>query len=132
MTPFRATLGADVSELIDFRRGFGLWLHEGEVSDDLAAELVLAAHEAVANAVQHSDSTDEIKVRASIGADGITIDVTDRGRWTTPDGRIEDNRRGLELIRGLTDQVLLCLDESGTTLKMRHSLEPPARMPAPS
>ena len=130
MTPFAATLVADVSELVDFRRGFGSWLHEGHVSDELAAELVLAAHEAVANAVQHSEGSDEIRVRASIGTDGITIDVTDRGRWTTPDGRIEDNRRGLELIRGLTDTVLLCLDESGTTVKMRHSLAAPKPLAA--
>ncbi len=124
MTPFRATLVAEVSELAGFRRGFGTWLQEGHVQDELAAELVLAAHEAVANAVQHSAARDEIKVRASIGDDGITIDVTDRGRWTTPQGRVEDTRRGLELIRGLTDQVLLCVDESGTTVKMRHSLTP--------
>ena len=49
------------------------------------AAIVLATHEAVANAIQHAGAPGHVVVRGEFGSDGVVIEVSDDGRWEPPD-----------------------------------------------
>jgi anti-sigma regulatory factor (Ser/Thr protein kinase) len=74
-------------------------------------DIVLAAHEASANAVEHS-SGDTWEISATSNHGGIDIAVTSHGPFTLPHAppkRPSDGQRGrgLSLIRSLADDVTL-------------------------
>ena len=122
--PYRASVLADSTELAEFRRGFGAWLEECDIRSRAVAELLLAAHEAVAHAIRHSVPTGFIGVRGVLAGGEVTIDVTSKGGWGEPGHRADEQEQALILIRGLVDQLLISSDSSGTRLKMRRSLAP--------
>jgi anti-sigma regulatory factor (Ser/Thr protein kinase) len=90
----------------------------GLPADDLD-DLVLAASEAAANAVEHARPTDRpyFDVLTEVGAEWAGILIQDHGRWRAASGGV-DRGRGLYLMSVLADATLT-VGKRGTTVVLR-------------
>jgi serine/threonine-protein kinase RsbW len=113
---------ADLSQLRGLRHQFAAWLARARVDGSCGAELVLALHEAVANAAEHAEASDSISVHAEFADGAVLIEVADRGRWKEP-RLVPDTGsrgRGLPIIRTLVEDVTIQTTRAGTTVQMRQ------------
>ncbi|OXM75088.1 MULTISPECIES: ATP-binding protein [Amycolatopsis] len=96
------------------------WVRGRGLPPELAADLELAAYEAMANVVDHAypdgtHGTMTVTARHDPGA--IVVCVADTGRWR--DGLSDPLRgRGLPLIRALAPEVTVTSTSTGTTVTM--------------
>lgn len=85
-------------------------------------DVVLAVHEAVANAMRHGapDERGHIRLEASVGAERLTFTVHDCGEFKQPVAAPPDadHGRGLEMIGSLMDEVVLVIGPTGTTVRL--------------
>jgi PAS domain S-box-containing protein len=98
-----------------------------------AGDLLLAAGEAVANAVEHAGAA-AVELRAALlDAAVLELVVADDGAWK--EQVMETHRgRGLGLMRALVDEVALERGDAGTTVRLRRRVAaapPPAGVSAP-
>jgi anti-sigma regulatory factor (Ser/Thr protein kinase) len=119
--PFSAELTADPVALRSVRADVATWLRAGGVPEPVADDVVLAVHEATANAVEHAYAEAEpngVSVSLWRDADGaVRAEIRDRGRWRT--GGSEPARgRGLPLMSALMDDVAVRHEADGTTVTM--------------
>ena len=85
------------------------------------AAVVLATHEAVANAIQHAGGPGHVLVRGESGSEGVVIEVSDDGHWKPPDDpQSEDRGRGLTLIRSLVSDAQIKTGTRGTTVRIHQ------------
>src|SRR3954451_10494699 len=68
----------DGAALAPFRHKLDRWLAIGGLADVPRADVVLASHEAVANAIEHSNSSQPVLVRADAHADGFVVEMSTR------------------------------------------------------
>jgi anti-sigma regulatory factor (Ser/Thr protein kinase) len=80
--------------------------------------LVLATHEAVANAVEHGRAGHSVTIRGRIENGNVTVEVSDDGDWQEATFDNEERGRGLMLIAGLMDEFELLSTRPGTTVRM--------------
>ncbi|MEU4691916.1 SpoIIE family protein phosphatase [Actinoplanes sp. NPDC023714] len=130
--PFVLDVAARRDELTGLRDAVGSWLDAfGGRPDDRVA-LTLAAYEAAANTVDHAyhhqrhddDHPGRLRLHATLDSDGrATIQVSDDGRWRTPDGT--GGGRGLALMRACTDDMRVDQRDTGTTVTLRRSIAHP-------
>jgi anti-sigma regulatory factor (Ser/Thr protein kinase) len=110
-----------VEELASVRHALDEWLNGQGMSEPPRAAFVLATHEALANAIQHSGFSDSVTVRARAANEGIEIVIRDDGSWKTPDEVPNDERgRGLKLIRLLVPDAEVSTGVPGTTVRLSH------------
>jgi anti-sigma regulatory factor (Ser/Thr protein kinase) len=88
----------------------------------IAEDLVLAASEAAANAVMHSN-TDVIKVRVRVHTDKAEVEVADRGvfKRRVP-AAVDEGGRGIFMMMALMDEVGIrqgSPNEPGTVVTLR-------------
>src|SRR4249919_2764504 len=120
MMPFRRNV-TDLRELRPLRASLSAWLTDAGLPESSRDDLVLATHEAVANAIQHAGSADPVLVQAREDECGFVIDVCDAGRWVFRDGPTSEERgRGLQLIHGLVSRADVVAEESGTTVRLHQ------------
>lgn len=117
-----ATLPCEVSRLAELRRDLGEWLEEKDLGDAIRSSVVLATHEAAANAIQHAKPCEAVKIRAAIDGDSLTIAVTDTGIWKHASFDDDERGRGLMMISVLMPHVEITTEPSGTTVRMRAPL----------
>ena len=85
------------------------------------AAVVLATHEAVANAIQHAGGPGHVLVRGESGSEGVVIEVSDDGHWKPPaDPPSEERGRGLMLIRSLVSDAQIKTGTRGTTVRIHQ------------
>ncbi len=125
MEAFVATLPCDLTELAELRRALGAWLDQSELSDELRSSVVLATHEAAANAIEHAEPCKAVEVRAAIERERLTVAVTDTGTWKHASFDNDERGRGLLMISVLMRQVEITSEPHGTTIRMRAPLERP-------
>ena len=113
--PFDLTLPRDPSELGGFRATLRDWLDRAGVNADDRGEIVLAAHEAVANGIEHSNGDGELRVQGEIDDQAVTVTVTSPGPWREPETKL-GRGHGLVIIRGLTE---VDIDATRTSLELR-------------
>jgi anti-sigma regulatory factor (Ser/Thr protein kinase) len=104
------------------------WLRQRDVPREPEEELVLAAGEAVANAVEHAYAgrASGPVVLTAWSADGdstVCVEVSDRGGWRRP-GNDVDRGRGLEIMRVLLDAVEVVQTPEGTSISMTKRVRP--------
>ena len=102
----------------------GRWLERRGLTADSVHDLVLAASEACANAVEHpvDSSQAAFEIEATQGANEVTIVVRDFGRWRA--GEITEGRGGgLRLIKLLMTDVDVVRSMQGTEVVMRLRLD---------
>lgn len=88
------------------------------MAEPARSEIVLATHEAAANAIEHAASSAPIEIRARRAVASVVVEVRDHGRWQPPRVGTEARGRGLKLIESLVSAVTIETDEDGTTLRL--------------
>jgi serine phosphatase RsbU (regulator of sigma subunit)/CheY-like chemotaxis protein/anti-sigma regulatory factor (Ser/Thr protein kinase) len=118
------TLPAKAGSVPLARHRLRAWLAENVPQLDRVAssDLEVAWSEACTNVVRHAygpvDATFE--ATAARDADGVTLEVRDRGQWRPPRG--QHGGRGIALMRHLCDEVTVDRRSDGTTVTMRSRL----------
>ncbi len=105
------------------------WLATTSVGRD--EEILLAVGEAVTNAIEHGSGCEArktVSIEAFLLRDGLSISVSDSGRWVGDSSASRRSRRrgrGLTLIGGLADQVETVRTPGGTrvTLRFHHAAD---------
>lgn len=120
---FSMRLPADRESLGPLRDELERWLDRGGISDADRRDLLLAAWEASANAVEHAVSPAEplIGVEATLVGDRVRIEVSDTGGWQEPRER-PDRGLGLRLIQSLMTSLAVERDDHGTRVVMERTL----------
>ncbi len=124
------------SELAGLRASVHDWLHEFVADESRRHQIVLAVHEAVANAVEHGSAESgvpaTIVVELALRPSAVEAVVRDNGRWQERDPfhlEWEDERgRGLSIIERIASRATV--DRSrGTVVRMSFDTVPgsPAR-----
>ena len=99
-------------------------MYKRQVSDHDVNEVLVACGEACANVVQHAYSGDPVpgvlEVKAHVALGNLQMQVRDRGRWRAPADR--GGGWGLQLMRGLMDDVVVEHTDAGTTVHLRRDV----------
>jgi GAF domain-containing protein/anti-sigma regulatory factor (Ser/Thr protein kinase) len=105
------------------------WLIRMRTPRDTLEEIVLAASEAVANAIEHAASPIHrtVEVEASVRDDEVVVVVQDFGAWREPVEE-SDRGRGFVLMRALMDEVAVEAAPRGTRVTMRRRLAQPTHV----
>ncbi|MGO8767562.1 SpoIIE family protein phosphatase [Mycobacterium sp.] len=120
--PLRVHLAADVNQLAPTRAALRTWLGRAGVTPDQALNVLMAAGEAVANAIEHGHRhrPGTVTLHATALADQVHVTVTDTGSWKAPRSVPEAHRgRGITLMRGLMHDVTIKPGAAGTTVELR-------------
>jgi anti-sigma regulatory factor (Ser/Thr protein kinase) len=105
------------------RRRARAWLRDAGVDEDVAEAVLLAAGEAVSNAVEHAYPPDaegvvELTMAAGPGPTGVQVSVVDGGRWRPAPSDAGFRGRGLAMIRALADRAEITTGVHGTSVRM--------------
>ena len=135
------TLALDESAGVTLRTWLRTILEESAVARASSREIVLAAAEAVNNAVRHSaPEGTTVTVTMSIVGRDVYLRVTDREKAVAkPVGDADwesepalASSLGLTLMQGLMDEVALHETDEGTTVRLVKRLRLPANATLPS
>ncbi|HXG76163.1 MAG TPA: SpoIIE family protein phosphatase [Gaiellaceae bacterium] len=113
--PLALRLPSHESSLELVREALRAWLEGTPATPREVEDVVLAAWEACANAVEHavSPSKDEVLVEAELRDGTVRVTVEDSGRWAPPAQR-SDRGLGLRLMRSLMSAVDIATAGRGT------------------
>ncbi|MET9002684.1 SpoIIE family protein phosphatase [Amycolatopsis sp. NPDC004169] len=113
---------AHADHLASTRHWLRAWLANAELDADLAQDVLVAAGEACANAVEHAYGEDggaTAHLAARLTGGHLVVTVTDQGRWKQPP---PDNHvlrgRGVPMMEALADAVAFRHDSAGTTVTL--------------
>jgi anti-sigma regulatory factor (Ser/Thr protein kinase) len=123
LEPLNLAFHADPDELAAVRRQLRGWLGQLSLDTVVAQDVLIAACEACANAIEHGYRGSRegiVRVRLEVSGAGLRVTVSDRGGWRPP-RQIPDRGYGLKLIRATMRDVTITADEMGTTVEMRAS-----------
>jgi anti-sigma regulatory factor (Ser/Thr protein kinase) len=120
--PLEVAFPADIGQLRPVRAQLRAWLDSCGLSTPLTQDALVAAGEAVANAIEHGHRDNpgqEIRLHAAVTADRLRLIVADSGRWLPP-GPIPALYRGkgITLMRAMMDHVSIDAGTAGTTVTM--------------
>ncbi|HEV7855052.1 MAG TPA: SpoIIE family protein phosphatase [Mycobacterium sp.] len=120
--PLELKFPAHVSQLAPTRTALRRWLTRARVKPGQAMDVLIAAGEAVANAIEHGhrhSSEGTISVDATAVLDRLQLTITDTGSWKPPQPAPDVNRgRGITLMRGLMHDVSIDTGAAGTTVQL--------------
>jgi serine/threonine-protein kinase RsbW len=122
MEPLEVSLHLDLSLLRGMRRDLATWLGKVGVPDEIRDEVILATHEAAANAIEHADLDTEVTVRMLESDGKIIVHVLNRGQWRPPRSAEEMRGRGLSLIEQLMSDVDIQATRGCTMVRMLREL----------
>ena len=123
--PFEASLPTDVEALRGLRSALRSWLERAGIGDAPRDEIVLATHEAVANAVEHGAADGHVTIRGRLDDGVVTVAVENRGAWREHEER--GRGRGLVLIAALMTKLEIVTDRGRTVVRMHKDLADCAR-----
>lgn len=121
MEPFGASLRADPSLLGGLRRSLSAWLESGGVPEETRDSVVLATHEAAANAIEHARSGNGVTVTGERNDRALVIVVANEGDWRQP-SKNDGRGRGLALMAALMSELEIHAESRRTTVRMRKDL----------
>jgi len=120
--PLQMSFPAHVDQLGRTRAALRSWLGRARVDADQAHDMLVAAGEAVANAIEHGhrDSPEGIiTLRATALVDRVQLTIADSGSWKPPQSAAHLHRgRGITLMRALMQDVVIHQDVAGTTVDL--------------
>ena len=124
--PLEMHFNARVDNLADSRAALRSWLAKAGVQPDQAVNVLIAAGEAVANAIEHGhrDQPDGIvTLRATAVGDQLQVCVTDTGQWKQPQSKSDNGRgRGITLMRALMHDCIVHHGSTGTTVHLHTTI----------
>ena len=116
-------LAAEPGSLAVMRRALQGWLPRIGLDQTSAYDVLVAAGEAAANAIEHaygpSDANFGLDARVENG--DVVIEIRDDGRWRPARG--SHRGRGLTMMRDLMDDVQVDSDKGGTVVRMRRRVD---------
>ena len=126
---------ATLRSLTFVRCALALVLDREPWSPEDSGRLLLAASEAVSNAIEHGSPAEggTIEIHVTVQRDGATLVVTDEGSGraephidpsSTPPSPTSPRGRGFPIMRSLADDVSVSRVGAGTRVAMRFSVEP--------
>ena len=120
--PLVARFPAEVDSIPLLRRLLTRWLDEAGATRADMDDLALASAEAAANAIEHAYglAPGVVELHASTSEGGVRVAIRDFGNWRAPRGT--HRGRGLQLMKGLTDDVELIRTGEGTTIELSRRL----------
>ena len=121
MESFSLECRCETAALRLVRQSFGGWVTSQAQLVGRHADILLAVHEAAANAIEHAHPCEAIEVTATLDGSELRVCVADRGSWaerTTSDGT---RGRGTGIMRDLADTMEVVRNGAGTTTVMRFS-----------
>ena len=120
--PLELKFPADVSQLAPTRTALRSWLTRARVDPDQTMNVLVAAGEAVANAIEHAhrhSAEGTISLGATALVDQVQLTITDTGSWKPPQRATDPYRgRGITLMRGLMQDVTINPGTAGTTVHL--------------
>ncbi|WP_041782070.1 SpoIIE family protein phosphatase [Mycolicibacterium chubuense] len=124
--PLELEFPADVSHLAPARTALRTWLTRARVAPEKAVDVLVAAGEAVANAIEHGHrrtSGGTIRLEATALVDHVQLTISDTGSWKAPPP-VPDSRRGrgLALMKELMADFSIDHDAGGTTVRLSASI----------
>ena len=126
--PLDLTFPADRGQLTPVRAALRTWLGRAGVSRRTIQDVLVAAGEACANAIEHGhrDAPGQpIRLRAEATASRLRLTVTDTGRWrATPPAADPLRGHGIALMRALMEQVTIEPGPAGTTVGLEAAITP--------
>ena len=126
--PLDLTFPADRAQLTPVRAALRTWLGRTGVSGRTIQDVLVAAGEACANAIEHGhrDAPGQpIRLRAEATVSRLQLTVTDTGCWrATPPVADPLRGHGIALMRALVQQVTIEPGRAGTTVAMEVALAP--------
>jgi serine/threonine-protein kinase RsbW len=124
---FETSLNLDLSRLRALRRQLAAWLERMSVPAEVRDDVILATHEAAANAIEHAELGSEVTVKGVQDEGSVLVIVTNSGVWKRPRSSDEMRGRGLALMQALMSELEVQVRNRRTVLRMRKHL---ARLPA--
>lgn len=104
MAAFAVTLSQGPTGLAGLRRSLTAWLDLAGPTSDVRDSVLLATHEAAANAMVHGEAESPVTVSATENEDGgFTVEVTNDGRWKEPE--VGRTGRGFPMMVELMSEV---------------------------
>jgi PAS domain S-box-containing protein len=120
--PLDVSFSAESEQLASVRAQLRGWLRSCDVGARIAQDVLVAAGEAIANAIEHGHRHrpgEQVRLRAVSTANQLRVTITDRGRWrATPPGDRSLRGHGIALMRALMQQVTIEPGPSGTTVDL--------------
>ncbi|WP_193044362.1 SpoIIE family protein phosphatase [Mycolicibacterium baixiangningiae] len=120
--PLELDFPADASHLAPTRAALRSWLTRARVDPNLAMDVLVAAGEAVANAIEHGHRHSPggmISLRAIALVDQLRLTIVDTGTWK-PQQQVPSlhRGRGIALMKGLMHDVTIDHGAAGTTVHL--------------
>jgi serine phosphatase RsbU (regulator of sigma subunit)/anti-sigma regulatory factor (Ser/Thr protein kinase) len=121
--PLDLRVPSDVEALGLVRESLRVWLEGTSATPADAHDLVLAAWEACANAVEHAQEPagEHVTVHADVTNGRVRIVVEDSGSWKPP-AEQSDRGLGLRLMHALMSSVDIARDGAGTRITLEKEL----------
>lgn len=120
--PFETSLSLDLSLLGKLRRDLKAWLASVRVEGVFTDEILLATHEAAANAIEHALTGTEVTVRGVRDESKVLVVVANSGAWNAPRSLDEMRGRGLILMKQLMSDLEIQVKSQRTIVRMRKDL----------
>ncbi|OSC23205.1 ATPase [Mycobacterium vulneris] len=118
--PLELNFPAEVSQLAPTRTALRNWLTRARLDPDQTLNVLVAAGEAVSNAIEHGHRQrpeGTIRLGAVAVGDEVQLTITDTGSWKAPQPASRPHRgRGIPLMRSLMQDVDIRPDTNGTTV----------------
>jgi anti-sigma regulatory factor (Ser/Thr protein kinase) len=121
--PLNLTFPADSAQLAPVRAALRVWLNRCHLSHRTAQDVLVAAGEACANAIEHGHRHapgQQVRLQAAATVTQLRLTVTDTGRWqdSQPGGN-PHRGHGIPLMRALMQHVTIEPGSAGTTVDMQ-------------
>ncbi len=118
--PSRSSFPPEASQLAPTRAALRGWLARAGVDPDQTLNVLIAAGEALANAIEHGHrqrTEGTISLRATALVDRLHLTVIDAGSWKPPVAAAHRGR-GIALMQALMQDVTIQPRDTGTTVHM--------------
>ena len=120
--PLDVVFAAESGQLAPVRDRLRDWLANCDIGAKTAQDILVAAGEACANAIEHGHRHlpgQQIRLRAVSTTNQLRLTITDTGRWRTSQPGDRTHRgHGIALMRALMQQVTIERGPAGTTVDM--------------
>jgi anti-sigma regulatory factor (Ser/Thr protein kinase) len=123
--PLELTFPPDPAQLAPVRAALRSWLGRSGLSRRAAADVLIAAGEACANAIEHGlrNASGQIRLTAEVSVTRLRLTVRDTGRWQPTQRRGEPyHGYGIRLMRTLMHRVDIHRGADGTTVEMQRRI----------
>ncbi|WP_190184186.1 SpoIIE family protein phosphatase [Streptomyces cirratus] len=120
--PLEMSFPAESGQLAPVRKALRSWLDRCELPPGTVQDILVAAGEACANAIEHGHRNAPgapVRFRAEASVDNVRLTIADTGCWKSPEPELNTHRgRGIRLMRALMQHVTVTPGTTGTIVDM--------------